>query len=292
MTRTPSGIEAAVQQVIDAMMARVLVNVLERDPFDSEQHRKAKPLYAALVPDEVFKGAHFERRFVTPFGHVWEKLAVAVAVAAGGKAEMGTSIHGTVREGQLRRIAATLDGLEHGGAGGRRQRPNWAAELSSILAADGRAVDVTVVTDVLVTTKDGKRLAFELKAPLPNSDQTKVSKEKLLKLWSMNPRRVDGAYFALPYNPFGSREQYAWSFPERWFSMRTDSVVLIGEDFWDIIGGRGAYGALINAVDRMGKQYRDRIYREYLEIEPPVTPLATVRKVAEAPPRYSKGDDE
>lgn len=38
------------------------------DPFIKEKHHANKPLYAALVPDEIFKGSHFERRFVTPFG--------------------------------------------------------------------------------------------------------------------------------------------------------------------------------------------------------------------------------
>ena len=56
--------------------------------------------------------------------------------------------------------------------------------------------------------------AFELKAPLPNSDQTKVSKEKLLKLYSMEPLQIDEAYYALPYNPYGSRQNYSWSFPQ------------------------------------------------------------------------------
>ena len=35
---------------------------------------------------------------------------------------------------------------------------------------------------------------FEVKAPLPNSDQSKVSKEKLLKLHAMEPLQVKGAY--------------------------------------------------------------------------------------------------
>ncbi|MFM6041102.1 MAG: TdeIII family type II restriction endonuclease [Dolichospermum sp.] len=34
---------------------------------------------------------------------------------------------------------------------------------------------------ILENKEHGTRYAFELKAPLPNSDQTKVSKEKLLR---------------------------------------------------------------------------------------------------------------
>ena len=115
----------------------------------------------------------------------------------------------------------------------------------------------------------GKRYGFEIKAPLPNSDQTKVSKEKLLKLHSMEPRLVDEAYFALPYNPYGRREDYSWSFPGRWFNMKADKVVLIGNEFWDKVGGPGTYQAFIDAVNELGPEYKSRIYREFLGIEPP-----------------------
>ncbi len=73
--------------------------------------------------------------------------------------------------------------------------------------------------------------AFELNAPLPNSDVTKVSKEKMFKLYAMEPQLITDAFFALPYNPYGKREDYAWSFPERWFQMKPTAIVLIGDDF-------------------------------------------------------------
>jgi len=63
----------AIQGVIKNMMDRIMNKVLVEDPFIKEEHRAKKPLYAALVPDEIFKGSHFERRFVTPFGGAWEK---------------------------------------------------------------------------------------------------------------------------------------------------------------------------------------------------------------------------
>ncbi len=70
------------QSVIKEMMDRVMNKVLKEDPFLIENHHAEKPLYAALVPDEIFKGSHFERRFVTPFGKAWEKLAIVAAAKA------------------------------------------------------------------------------------------------------------------------------------------------------------------------------------------------------------------
>ncbi|MBD1921839.1 TdeIII family type II restriction endonuclease [Microcoleus sp. FACHB-831] len=262
--------KAAIQAVIKKMMDRVMHNVLLKDPFIKEDHRAKKPLYAALVPDEIFKGSHFERRFVTPFGSAWETLAVVAANEGIGYGAINHSIHGTVKAERLRRIQEVLNRLEHAVGGQKRIKPDWDTELAYILDGDGEDIPVSVVCDVYAEDRtNNKKYAFELKAPLPNSDQTKVSKEKILKLYSMEPLKVDGAYYALPYNPYGCKENYAWSFPGRWFNMQEDEVVLIGDQFWEKIGGLGTYQSFIDAVNEIGREYKDRIYREFLGIEPP-----------------------
>ena len=260
----------AIQKVIQNLMDSVMEKVLYSDPFVEEDHHSKKPLYAALVPDEIFKGSHFERRFVTPFGKVWEQLAVVAATSGLGYGVMGHRINGVVRAERLQRIAEVLNRLEHSQNGYKKVKPDWITELQYIKEGNGELIPVSVVCDVYAEDKvNNKRYAFELKAPLPNSDQTKVSKEKILKLYCMEPLQVDGAYYALPYNPYGKRENYSWSFPARWFNMKNDEVVLIGNDFWDKIGGTGTYNAFISAVNEIGAEYKERIYREYLGIEPP-----------------------
>lgn len=252
-------------------MDRVMDKVLVTDPFIKEKHHASKPLYAALVPDEIFKGSHFERRFVTPFGGVWEKLAQVAAEEFHGHCAMGETITGEVGAERLRRIQEVLNRLEHSTKGKTKQKPDWDAELKYILAGGGRSIPTSVVCDIFIDSKKtGKKLAFELKGPLPNSDQTKVSKEKMLKLLAMNPTKVDAAFYALPYNPYGKKEDYNWSFPMRWFDMHGDKSVLIGNEFWDLIGGKGTYRNFVLEVNSLGKEYRERIYREFLGIEPPV----------------------
>lgn len=242
--------------------------VLISDPFIKEKHHSSKPLYAALVPDEIFKGSHFERRFVTPFGGVWEKLAQVVAQEYHGHCEMGKTITGSVGAERLRRIQQVLNRLEHKGKD--KPSPDWDDELNYILKGGGKPIPTSVVCDIFIASKKTKmNYAFEIKGPLPNSDQTKVSKEKMFKLMSMDPVKVNHVFYALPYNPFGKRKDYNWGFPMRWFDMHKDASVLIGNEFWDLIGGRGTYRNFISEINSLGKEYRERIYREFLGIEPP-----------------------
>ena len=266
-----NNVTKAILDVIETMMDGVMEKVLITDPFVAEKHHANKPLYAALVPDEIFKGSHFERRFVTPFGSVWEKLAVQVATAYHGHCLQGASVQGTIGDESLRRIQEVLNKLEHGVNGQRKEKPNWDNELAYILAGGGDPLPVSVTCDILIKSDlTNQTYAFELKAPLPNSDQTKVSKEKMFKLLAMNEHKVNHAYYALVYNPYGKKkEDYAWPFPKRWFDMTNDSSVLIGEEFWNLIGGEGTYQSFISEINKLGSAYKERIYREFLGIEPP-----------------------
>ena len=263
-------VASAIKKVVSKMMDRVMVRVLVEDPFIKELHHSSKPLYAALVPDEIFKGSHFERRFVTPFGKVWESLAQVVAIEAHGHCVMGKTIFGTICSERLRRIQEVLNRLEHSTKDVLKIKPDWNTELEYILSGRGEPIPVSVTCDIFITNiETNESYAFELKGPLPNSDQTKVSKEKIFKLLAMDEPQVKGAYYALPYNPYGKRENYKWSFPMRWFNMQADPAVLIGNEFWDFIGGIGTYDNFIAEVNFLGKGYRERLYQEFLEIEPP-----------------------
>lgn len=262
---------AEIRAVIRRLMDRVLEQVLNEATSLKDKHRDENPLHAALVPDEIFKGFHFERCFTTHFEKVWKTLALLAANKGLGYGATQHKIIGNISEERLRRITEILNRLEHGEVSGRRVKPDWNTELSYVLQDESTPViPVKIICDVYAqNVVTGDAYAFELKAPLPNSDQTKVSKEKLLKLYSMQPLQVTGAYYALPYNPYGTRANYSWSFPARWFDMRRDEVILIGDEFWEKIGGSGTYQAFINALNEVGSEYKQRICTEYLGIEPP-----------------------
>jgi hypothetical protein len=225
---------------------------------------RQKSYFARLLSHsslKVWKGAKFERSFTTSFGAAWEKMALLVARDKYDHAERGGRYSGTLHQEQLSQIQRILNDLESGA-----RRPDWEAEFHSVIrAADGPEVDASVIADLHAWNDDGSHLFFEVKAPKPNSDQTKVSKEKMLKL--SGKLGTTCAYYALPYNPYGARDSYAWLPPKRWFNMRSDSVVLIGPDFWDKVGGPGTWNDLMRLLGEVGENLRDRIRREYLGLD-------------------------
>jgi Type II restriction endonuclease, TdeIII len=266
MINLKSQFQTVIRSVIEEVLEQSLVSEASR-----KKYMISNPIQTALIPDEIFKFSNFDKVTEHLFAGIWTKLAVVAANAGLGYGVAGHRIKGTIKEGRLRRILETVNRLGYSGPDDKRTKPDWNTELAYILRGRGQDIPVSVICDVYAEDRtNNKRYAFELKAPLPNSDQSKVSKEKIFKLYCMNPLQVDGAYYALPYNPYGLRENYRWSFPSRWFNMREDEVVLIGEEFWEKVGGPGTYKAFIDAVNEIGNTYKERVYREFLGIEPPL----------------------
>jgi hypothetical protein len=250
----------AIKEVVSKMMDRVMENVLVNDPFVKEKHHASKPLYAALVPDEIFKGSHFERRFVTPFGGVWEKLARVVAIEAHGNCSMGHTIIGNVGTESLRRIQEVLNRLEHTKG---EEKFDFKTELEYIKKGKGQPIPVSVKCDIFIHSETaGNKYAFEFDKMPSDNFQIKASKEKMFKLLAMNPPQVDFAFYALPYN-----EHYQDSLLTKWFEIQEEESVLIGDNFWNLIGGEGIYHEIMKGINLFGERSKQRIFEEYLDTE-------------------------
>src|SRR5713226_234521 len=111
---------------------------------DADEEKRLRPFAFALVPEEVWKGAKFERSFVTGFGSAWEEMALLVARDKHDHVERGGRYVGRLRQGQLTAIQRILNDLELG-----RSKPDWDTEFASVLAAtNGASVEVGVIADL------------------------------------------------------------------------------------------------------------------------------------------------
>jgi len=237
---------------------RIIQRRVDSEPFDEEDFTARRPFHAALVPMEIWKAAKFERSFTTSQGQAgFEGIAREIATACGLHAENSYEVAGTIYQRQLSAIQQILDELERGA-----RKPNWEGELGEVVGAKGGAkVEARVIADLCVKRGDVDEF-YEIKSSKPNSDQTKVSKEKMLKLHVLVPGCR--TFFALPDNPYLTKEQYGWSHPKRWFDMNNDSCVIMGRDFWDHLGGSGTYEELLGLFREVGAITKKRIREEYL----------------------------
>lgn len=210
-----------------------------------------RPFHSALLSEDVIYWSGFERSFSTSFGQrVIEELARLVALSNGAEdacrqKESIITIDSAYDE-------AIHNHIQHLRSNEPDYKYDWNSSLSEVKSASksGKTVSIRVISDMW-WKKDGVDHFISLKTVKPNIDQTAVAKEDCLRLSVAYPKCK--AYFGLPYNPYGEEKSaYAFNPPMGIFDFHNDSVVLIGKEMWDTIGGDGCYEELLSIALEVG----------------------------------------
>ena len=208
---------------------------INRISTNEQTHR---PFHTALLSKEVIFWSAFERSFSTSFGQrVIEEIVRLVALSNG--AEFAERQKETTISIDIAHEDAIRNHIQNLRSNNRTCSKDWNSALTEVQAATltGTKRDIRIISDVW-WKKDGINHFISLKTVKPNIDQTAVAKEDCLHLSVALPNCK--TYFGLPYNPYGeSKESYAFNPPMGIFDFHHDSVVLIGKEMWDTIGGNG-----------------------------------------------------
>lgn len=242
--------ESKHREIIAREFRNCVTNTIQR----LENEETYRPFHAALLSEDALFWSRFERSFSTSFGQrVIEEISKVVAVA-GGASESSRQKETIVKidSAYVAAIDAHIAAIRDG-----RGIHNWDDSLSSILEATptGNLLESRIISD-LWWNKDGKDHYMSIKTVKPNIDQTAVAKKDLLTLKVNNTSCT--AYFGLYYNPYGEdKTSYAHNPPMRVFDFRHDSVVLIGKEYWDTLGGEGCYEEVLEIANSVGNETRE-----------------------------------
>ena len=214
-----------------------------------------KPFHAALALPEVLRISAFERGLVTRLGTTLEECARLIALDHHPVAARGHEVRGQVSAEALAEIERQVAQFEHA-ASGAMKRPTLNSMIERVIRANetGERFTRDKKADLHVKGRDGVEFYFELKSPKPNKDQCLRNTQSILLIHALrdNPRPQVRSYLALPYNPYGSsRRHYAWSVTRNY--MPFDDAVLIGDEFWRLLGGATAYRELLDIYRYVGR---------------------------------------
>jgi|SRR5690625_25954 len=244
------------KMVVKDSLSQLVKDAVTRVSNFDESDGGHNPFRSRLIDDAYLEAAKFERSFVTSMGsRGYEQLGRIIAEGAGHTAARSRITQGPISTSQKAYIEVLLRDLR-----GNKQVPDWQQEVAELvnLASDGSKETVSVTSDLYVKTTGGEDLFFSMKTVKPNLDQTERAKRDLLELIAMNPDHK--AYFVLPYNPYGEeREKYNFTIPFKIFDMRNDPSVLIGKDFWDLLGGEGTYEDLLEVFEEVGEDLQEKL---------------------------------
>lgn len=254
-----------VKNLISGMMDRIIRKRTVLEPFNENDIKNENPIGYRLVPIEIWKGAKFERSFVTSLGQgVLEQLAKVIAEGTGAVAENQHVFEGTINTWRKEKIDEILNSQRN-----NERKPNWNSEVDEVLSLENnRYENIRVRFDLYIKRTDGSEEFYSIKTVKPNLDQTEIAKRDMLHIKACNT--TSNVYFALPFNPAGEGYDYrqVHSIPYKLFNMDKDESVLIGSKFWNKVGNDNeTYNELLGIFEELGADYSKKIRKEYLKLK-------------------------
>lgn len=231
----------AVRDLIRAFMRKWLDEV--PDPAEQELEGLVAPFHDALVPGIRLLN---ERSFSTRLGNLHERVAHVIASEVQAEVLQPLDMAGTIPVLSREFITQRIAQLER-----RQALPDALYERDQIRGHFGNEVQAGTRIDLWLRTHDGAQHFFEIKSGKPNKGQCVEMKERLLTAFAVRRNADSHWWWGVPYSPYGSavyRHSYALPF----FDFANE--VKMGSDFWDFIGGVGAYEQLLDVYMRVGEE--------------------------------------
>ncbi|MBS3050654.1 MAG: TdeIII family type II restriction endonuclease [Candidatus Aenigmarchaeota archaeon] len=219
------------------------------------------PFLAKIIQDEEKVAAYsFIHSLATTLGtSIYENVAKIIAEPSSQEVGTKVKVDGTLSSAQKSVIDRIKNDLRNG-----VRKANKAKETQEVLKAsstggkpqkDGNEVDFYM-------KRNGVEYYFEIKTSKPNIDVFTKSKEKLLE-WIARKKKPVKTLVVFPYNPYHPKPYNR--FTEQGVLEKGEEF-LVGDEFWDFLGGKNTYNDLIQVFDEVGKELRKDIDAKIKEV--------------------------
>ncbi len=141
--------------------------------------------------------------------------------------------------------------------------PNKVEEIKRIkkVVNKGKINKLKIVkVDLFIKSKEGDIYLFDLKTVKPNISNFKDFKRTLLEWIAIyllkEPDANISSYLAIPYNPYEPKPYERWTLKGM---LDLDNELKVGKEFWNFLGGDGAYEILLDCFESAGIALRPEI---------------------------------
>ncbi|HPK04360.1 MAG TPA: TdeIII family type II restriction endonuclease [Bacteroidales bacterium] len=216
------------------------------------------PFHFRLLGKDRMALYSFIQSLNTTFGtSIFEPVAVALAKNNFKIAQAQYIVGNTISQGCQDAIQNIMNQLT---VGESPNKPQELEELRRSVTTGSTNQMKTVKVDLFVENKDGEQFLFDLKTAKPNISNFKDFKRTLLE-WAgialtNNKNAKINTLIAIPYNPYEPKPYERWTI----MGMLDDKHELkVAEEFWDFLGGQGAYNDLLDCFEKAGIELRSEI---------------------------------
>ncbi len=217
------------------------------------------PFHTRLLGKDRLALYSFIHSLNTNFGTtIFEPVAVALASSrfktALKQTKSGTQIS-TAAQFEIQKIMDNLTAAN--------TKPDKKKEIEIIRKVcqkgEMRTVKPTRV-DVYLESSDNEIFLIDIKTAKPNKGGFKEFKRTLLEWTAVvlaeNPNAKVNTLIAIPYNPYEPKPYSRWTMAGM---LDLENELKVAEEFWDFLGGTGAYNDLLDCFERVGIELRQEI---------------------------------
>ena len=256
------GLDNKIKQEIENYLYRWIDDLLTRKESDYKTQSyytsgKIKPFHKALLSVESIRMSDFERSFSTALGLTYEECASIIAKSKFNVVKKQNELVGKIPTDTNAEIDRIITKINKG-----KIFTNYLDEITRLIkfakTDTSKLVDKSIISDLYVEDKTHK-IFFEIKTPKPNKEQCLNITRKHLWIHCITQSEFPNTqtYFGMPYNPYGENNKYTHAFSTKYLNV--ENQVLLGKQFWDFLGGSGAYEDLLSIYHHIGKNKANTI---------------------------------
>lgn len=235
-----------------------IINCLRNKLKNYKPENIGSPFHYRLLGRDRMALYSFIQSLNTTFGtSIFEPVAVALAKNKFAKAQSQYFVGDKISESCQKTIQDIINNLTVG------TLPNKNKEIE-LIRESVNTVKInnikTVKADLFLEDEQGVQYLIDLKTAKPNISNFKDFKRTLLE-WvgialTNNPNLEINTLIAIPYNPYEPQPYERWTIK----GMLDDKYeLMVGKEFWDFIGGDGAYEEILDCFESAGIKMRPEI---------------------------------
>jgi hypothetical protein len=240
-------------------------NLLERKIEDKlrryARETSSMPFLTRLIQDSEKVAAYsFIHSIATTLGmSIYEDVSKIIVEDSSEECFTKYDVGGVISKDQKSMIDDIVRKLRNG-----EKQVNSEEEIKLVLSAsakDGKAQNEGKIADFYML-RSGIEYYIEIKTVKPNIDIFTKSKTKLLE-WVARRRKPVKVILAFPYNPYYPHPYER--FTEQGMLDRGKEF-LIGNEYWDFLGGANTFVDLLSLFDDVGKKFKEKISSKIKEV--------------------------
>lgn len=244
----------ATRTKVKNLISSVISKKIKKHKSESEY----KPFFEAIFGKKKVVLASLMQSFYTSFGmSMYEQIGKILAEDRGYHAHRQYRMPGAIdarTSALITKMTNELKGKKQGNASEEMRRIR-----KSIRSSHANSTSPNNIVDLFVKTSDGQEYYFGISTVKLNKEGIEDKKNKLLRWMAirMSQSKNVKANFAVvfPYNPYYPKKY------DRFGTMITFDrpQLLIQEEFWDLLGGKGTFWELVKIFKEVGTELKPQI---------------------------------